>query len=268
LFDLAGKNIILTGAAGILGNHFARGYLAYNASLVLMDIDGERLAIRLEELKRDFPEARIFSIVCDVSDPENVKQATENALANLKSIHVLHNNAGGKPSNVREYLAPFEDYTIETWKEGMTVNLDGVFLMSQAIGRQMIKQGIGGSVIQTASIYGIMAPDQRIYEGAEYMGYAINSPSVYTAAKAAVIGLTKYLATYWAHHNIRVNAITPGGVESGQNEVFIKRYSQRIPLNRMAKGEEMAGAAVYLASEASSYITGQNIIIDGGLDAW
>lgn len=132
----------------------------------------------------------------------------------------------------------------------------------------MIAQGKGGSIIQTASIYGIMAPDKRIYEGSFYLGRQISSPAVYSASKASVVGLTKYLAAYWAEHGIRVNAITPGGVESGQNDVFKQKYSARVPMERMARPEEMVGALLYLASDASSYVTGHNIVVDGGLNCW
>src|SRR5690606_26130881 len=113
-----------------------------------------------------------------------------------------------------------------------------------------------------------MAPDQRIYKGSHYMEMEINTPAVYSTSKAAVIGLTKYLATYWAPHNIRVNTLSPGGVESGQNDIFQKNYSARIPMGRMAERGEMTGALIYLASDASKYVTGQNILIDGGLSAW
>jgi len=143
-----------------------------------------------------------------------------------------------------------------------------MFLVAQAVGKQMISQGKGGSIIQTASIYGLMAPDHRIYEGSSYLNRQINTPAVYTASKAGVIGLTKHLATYWAGKRIRVNTLTPGGTQSGQNDEFKRRYSNRIPMNRMADANEMVGALLYLASDASSYVTGQNIIVDGGLSAW
>jgi NAD(P)-dependent dehydrogenase (short-subunit alcohol dehydrogenase family) len=125
-----------------------------------------------------------------------------------------------------------------------------------------------GSIVQTASIYGLMAPDQRIYEGSEYLGRAINTPPVYTASKAGVIGLTKHLATYWGAQGVRVNTLTPGGVESGQNETFKQRYGARVPLGRMARADEMVGAILFLVSDAASYVTGQNIAVDGGLSAW
>jgi NAD(P)-dependent dehydrogenase (short-subunit alcohol dehydrogenase family) len=132
----------------------------------------------------------------------------------------------------------------------------------------MARRGGGGSIIQTASIYGIVAPDQRIYEGSEYHGRPINTPAVYSASKAGVIGLTRHLATYWAERGVRVNTLTPGGVSSGQNSEFSRRYAARVPLGRMAEADDMVGAAVFLASDASLYVTGQNIVVDGGLSAW
>jgi NAD(P)-dependent dehydrogenase (short-subunit alcohol dehydrogenase family) len=150
----------------------------------------------------------------------------------------------------------------------MSVNIDGMFLMAKKCGKHMLDHGKGGSIVQTASIYGIMAPDQRIYENSEYMGVEINTPAVYSASKGAVIALSRYLAAYWGSKNIRVNTLTPGGVESGQNEEFTSRYSERVPMGRMAHANEMVGALVYLASDASSYVNGQNIVVDGGLSSW
>jgi NAD(P)-dependent dehydrogenase (short-subunit alcohol dehydrogenase family) len=143
-----------------------------------------------------------------------------------------------------------------------------MFLVAQAVGRRMVSQGTGGSIIQTASVYGVVAPDMRIYEGSYYLERQISSPAVYSASKAGVIGLTRYLAAYWANKNIRVNALSPGGVDSGQNETFKQRYSARLPMGRMARPSEMQGALLFLASDASTYVTGQNIIVDGGLTAW
>jgi NAD(P)-dependent dehydrogenase (short-subunit alcohol dehydrogenase family) len=149
----------------------------------------------------------------------------------------------------------------------MAVNVDGYFYVAREAGTRMAARG-RGSIIQTASIYGVVGPDQRIYEGSEYLGHAINTPAVYSASKAAVIGLTKHLATYWGHRGVRVNALTPGGVRSGQNHVFERQYAHRVPLGRMGEPEDMANALIFLASDASSYITGQNLIVDGGLTSW
>lgn len=150
----------------------------------------------------------------------------------------------------------------------MSVNIDAMFLVAKAVGRRMIEQGTGGSIIQTSSVYGIRGSDKRIYEGSFYLDRQISNPGVYSTSKAAVVGLTKYLATYWAESGIRVNTLTPAGVESGQNETFKQRYSARVPMGRMAHADEAVGALIYLASDASSYVTGQNIVVDGGLSAW
>jgi len=267
LMSLKGKAAIVTGGAGILGKHFCASLSEYGANVAVVDINldaAQRLAAELEERYC----VKAGGYYCDVTSPSSVGELVKNVVETFGKIDILHNNAASKSKDLSQFFAPFEEYSLEQWREVMSVNIDGMFLMAQAVGKQMIKQGTGGSVIQTASIYGAMAPDHRIYEGSHYLGMAINTPAVYSASKAAVIGLTKYLATYWANHGIRVNSITPGGNESGQNEEFIKRYSNRIPLGRMGFPHEMTGALVYLASDASSYVTGQNIFIDGGLSAW
>ena len=164
-------------------------------------------------------------------------------------------------------FAPVEDYSLDTWRQIMSVNLDGMFLVAQAVGTGMARRG-RGSIVQTSSIYGLMGPDQRIYEGSEYLGRPINTPPVYSASKGGVVGLTRYLATYWAAQGVRVNAITPGGISSGQNDEFRQRYSARIPLGRMAEADEVAAGVLYLASDAASYVTGQDLHVDGGLSAW
>jgi NAD(P)-dependent dehydrogenase (short-subunit alcohol dehydrogenase family) len=210
----------------------------------------------------------MLGVACDVSDPASVGAMVGSIKTAFGHIDVLHNNAAAKSDDLAAFFAPFEDYSLEQWRKIMAVNLDGAFLVAQSIGREMVEQGAGGSIIQTASIYGAVAPDQRIYEGSEYMRRSINTPAVYSASKAGIIGLTRYLATYWASYNIRVNTLTPGGIESGQNETFVQRYSGRVPMNRMAKVTELVGALLYLASDASSYVTGQNLIVDGGLTAW
>lgn len=183
-------------------------------------------------------------------------------------IDILHNNAATKTDSLRSFFEPFESYNLSTWREVMSVNLDGMFLMAQSVGNQILSQGSAGSIIQTASIYGVVAPDQRIYAESKYLGVEINTPAVYSASKAAVIGLTQYLAAYWGKQNIRVNSLTPGGIGSGQNNVFKFNYSNRVPMGRMGKVEELSAALLFLASDASSYVTGQNLIVDGGLTCW
>ena len=149
----------------------------------------------------------------------------------------------------------------------MSVNVDGMFLVTQAVGRQMLAQG-SGSIINLASIYGLVGPDSRIYEGSDYLGGPINTPAVYSASKAAVVGFTKWLATHYGDKGIRANCLVPGGVSSGQNGPFQRNYASRTPMGRMAEADELVGPAVFLASDAASYVTGQVLAVDGGWTAW
>lgn len=267
LFDLSGKTAVITGASGILGRHFSFGLAEAGANIALVDIQENAVEDLAREITQKY-DVHVQGFICDVSNPESVKRMVGDVLASFKHIEILHNNAAGKSDDLDAFFAPFEDYSIAQWRQIMSVNLDGMFLVAQAVGKQMVAQGRGGSIIQTSSIYGLMAPDQRIYENAFYLNRQINTPAVYSASKAGVIGLTKYLSAYWASQGIRVNAIAPGGAESGQNDEFMRRYSNRIPMGRMAQPHEIVGALLYLASDASSYVTGQVISVDGGLSAW
>jgi NAD(P)-dependent dehydrogenase (short-subunit alcohol dehydrogenase family) len=267
LFDLTGKAAVVTGGAGILGEHFCAGLVESGAKVAVVDL----LEKKAMELARELGlrnKKQVIGVGCDVSDPASVQAMVAHVLTEFGEINILHNNAASKSHDLDAFFVPFEEYSLDQWRKIMSVNLDGMFLVAQAVGKQMVAQGKGGSIIQTGSIYGVMAPDHRIYEGSFYLNRQINTPAVYTASKAGVIGLTKHLATYWADKGIRVNTLTPGGTESGQNAEFKRHYAARIPVNRMANAHEMVGALLYLASDASSYVTGQNIIVDGGLSAW
>ncbi len=267
LFSLKGKTAIVTGAVGILGKNFCRGLAEFGANIAVADLSAKDCAAFAKELTADYG-IRAVGIPCDVSSPASVRKMVAKTVKIFKEIHVLHNNAATKTDDLKEFFEKVEKYTLKEWRKVMAVNLDGMFLVAQAVGAQIAIQKTGGSIIQTASIYGITAPDQRIYAGSKYLGRPINTPAVYAASKAGVVGLTKYLAALWARQNIRVNALVPGGVESGQNSIFSQKYSSRVPMGRMAKAEEMVGGLIYLASDASSYVTGETIIIDGGLHAW
>ncbi len=266
LFDLSGKVALVTGGVGILGKHFCAALADHGATVIVVDLDEKQCSSFAKELTETFA-VKALGISCDLTNVQDIKRVIDKVENTIGSIDILHNNAASKSSSLEGFLAPTEDYTEKTWREVMAVNADGAFFMAQEVGKRMADRG-RGSIIQTASIYGIMAPDQRIYEGSEYMGMPISSPAVYAASKAAIIGLTKYLAAYWGEKGVRVNTLTPGGVESGQNDTFKSRYSARVPLARMAKSDEMVGALIFLASDASSYITGQNIVVDGGLSSW
>jgi NAD(P)-dependent dehydrogenase (short-subunit alcohol dehydrogenase family) len=267
LFELKEKTAVVTGATGILGQRFCRGLAEFGAQVVVVDLNQERCTAFAEELQRDYGNAAL-GVACDVADPASVAGMVAQVVNRFGAIHVLHNNAASKSADLDAFFASTENYSLAEWRKIMSVNVDGMFLVAQAVGGQMQKQGTGGSIIQTASIYGIVSSDKRIYEGSFYMGRQISNPAVYSTSKAAVVGLTRYLAANWGDAGIRVNALVPGGVESGQNETFKARYAARVPLGRMAQADEMVGALIYLASSASSYVTGQCLVVDGGLSAW
>lgn len=262
-FRLDGKVAVVTGGAGILGRRFCAGLTQAGAKVAVVDVDessAKAFAATLGEGATGFG--------CDVSNPGSVNTCIDAVLKQFGAIDVLHNNAATKTHDIRAFFTPFEDYPLETWREVMSVNIDGMFLMAQKVGRHMVARGKGGAIVQTASIYGLVAPDSRIYEGSDYLGGPINTPAVYAASKAAVIGLTKWLATHWAKQGVRVNCLVPGGVSSGQNGVFSELYSARVPLGRMAEADEIVPALLYLSSEASSYVTGQVLAVDGGWTCW
>ena len=267
LFELTGKTAIVTGAVGILGQRFCRGLAEFGARVVVADLDPDRCTTFAAELERDYGTPAL-GIACNVADPASVANMVDQVVTRFDAIHILHNNAASKSADLDAFFASTEEYSLSEWRKIMAVNVDGLFLVAQAVGRQMQKQGTGGSIIQTSSIYGLVSSDKRIYEGSFYLGRQISNPAVYSTSKAAVVGLTRYLAANWGDARIRVNALVPAGVESGQNETFKARYSARVPLGRMAQGDEMVGALVYLASDASSYVTGHCLVVDGGLSAW
>jgi NAD(P)-dependent dehydrogenase (short-subunit alcohol dehydrogenase family) len=267
LFDLKGRTAVVTGGLGILGMCFCRGLAEFGANVAVVDLDPAQCAEFSRDLAGEFG-VKSSGIACDVADVSSVRSMVEETVRSLGRVDVLHNNAASKSVDLDAFFAPFETYSLEEWRRIAAINVDGMFLVAQAIGNQMIRQGTGGSIVQTASIYGILGSDKRIYDGSFYLGRQISNPAIYSTSKAAVVGLTKYLAAYWADNGIRVNTLSPGGVESGQNEQFKQKYSARVPMGRMARSDEMVGALIFLASDASSYVTGQNIVVDGGLSAW
>ena len=266
LFDLTGRVAVVTGAVGLLGKHFCAGLADHGATVAVVDLDEGKCIAFAAELTQRFG-APALGVGCDITNPRSVKAMADRVERDLGPVAVLHNNAQGVSSDLDRYFNQTGNYDLATWREVMAVNLDGAFLVAQEIGGRMAAQE-AGSIIQTSSIYGVAAPDQRIYQGSEYNGRPINTPAIYSASKAGLDGLTRYLAALWGHRNVRVNTLTPGGVSSGQNETFDRRYSARVPMDRMAKADELVGALVFLASDASSYVNGQNLIVDGGLTAW
>lgn len=258
------KVAVVTGAAGIIGGVLVRSLIEQGAMVASIDLDREVLQQQLDEIGIDTKSA---SYACDLSDPDAIVETVTSIEKRFGRIDILFNNAASKGSDLGRFFAPPESYSLRTWREVMAVNLDALFLMAQQCA-EVMKRGEGGSIVQTASIYGAIAPDNRIYAGSSYMGREIYTPPVYAASKGGVIALSRYLASIWAEYRIRVNSISPGGIASGQNDTFQTNYSLRVPLGRMAEAQEIVDAALFLASPAASYVTGQNLMVDGGLSAW
>jgi NAD(P)-dependent dehydrogenase (short-subunit alcohol dehydrogenase family) len=259
-----GKNIIVTGALGYLGKYFCNGLAESGANIIMLDLDEENCINFANELTEKFS-IKSLGYYCDITSKDSIKQALGTIKKDFSCIDVLINNASYCSSNPDLLHETFENYSFDEWKKMMDVNINGTFLCCQAIGSLMSKQKTQGSIINIASIYGTLGTDHRIYSGSIKM---TNNPASYSTSKGAIISLTRYLATYWGHIGIRVNSISPGGVENFQENDFIKKYSKLVPMERMAKPDEMVGAVIYLSSDASSYVTGQNFAIDGGLSAW
>jgi NAD(P)-dependent dehydrogenase (short-subunit alcohol dehydrogenase family) len=265
LFRLDGKIVVITGATGILGRIYCRALAEYGATVVISDINQDDCDALASQLTSDTA-GTLRGIAVDLSSEASIIDWGRTILDTYGRVDVLINNAATKADG---FFMPLEQYSIETWKEVMAVNVDAVFLAVRVLGPSMVARG-QGNIINVSSIYGVVGPDQRIYEGSWYaeLGGTINTPMIYSSTKGAIVSITRYLATYWGPKGLRCNCLTPGGVSSGQNEEFQRRYSDRVPMKRMAAADEMVGALLYLASDASTYVNGQNLIIDGGWTAW
>ncbi len=265
LFRLDGKVAVVTGGAGILGRGYCRALAERGATVVVADINQAACDTLAAQLAAETG-AAVRGLAVDLSSEASIVAWAKAILDTHGRVDVLMNNAAAKADG---FFAPLENYSLQTWNEVMAVNVNALFLAVRELGPGMAERG-SGSIINVSSIYGVVAPDQRIYEGSWYadLGGAINTPMIYSATKGAVVAMTRYLATYWGPQGVRCNCLTPGGVASGQNEEFDRRYSARVPMGRMAKADEMIGALLYLASDASSYVNGQNLIVDGGWTAW
>lgn len=252
------KVVVLTGGGGILGRAMVTALAADGCSVAVVDRHGD-LAEKAAGLADG---ARAYA--CDITDRAALAELHVQVKADLGDVDALICNAATKSDN---FFEAFETFPLEDWNYVMNVNLTAPMQCAQEFGPQMAARG-KGAIVNTLSIYGIVAPDQRIYEGSLYEGRAINTPAIYAASKAGLWGLTKYLASYWGAQGVRVNAVTPGGVFSGQNDTFVGRYAARTMMGRMGEGHEIADAVTFLVSDRASYVTGQNLIVDGGLTAW
>lgn len=260
LFDLSNKVVILTGASGTLGKRFADGLCQAGADIILADKNYAKCK-ELEIILRKKYNTNVISIKTDVTSRNSVKSMLKTSVSTFTKIDVLINCAIYQEGK-KERSYSFEDFPQSLWEKIIAVNVTGTFLTCQEVGKLMIKQK-EGVIINISSIYGVVAPDQRIYGKS-----GVNSTIAYATSKSSILNFSRYLASYWQKKGIRVNTLTLGGVEMGQSKDFLKNYSDRTMLGRMAHEDDYVGAILFLSSDASSYMTGSNLIIDGGWTAW
>ena len=268
LFSVSDKVVVITGGLGQLGRQFGVALADRGARVAVFDHDVEarRVAERFGTRQAD---QRFLFLHADVTRHDSIAAGLRRVNEAWGQVHALINCAAldASPHASAQENGPFERYPQRAWERVMEVNVTGAFLCCQVIGAHMAEAG-GGSIINISSIYGMVSPDQRLYEFRRQHGEAFFKPVAYAASKSALMNLTRYLATYWAGKRVRVNTLSVGGVLNGQAEAFVLAYSARVPLGRMAREEEYNGAILFLVSDASSYMTGSNLVIDGGWTAW
>lgn len=272
-FNLTGKTALITGAAGLLGREHAVALLESGASVVLTDVSESALAEICGVLSRDADSSRILTHVMDVSSPNEIQSVAKELASTGFRVDILVNNAAIDPKVEGEQgvleTSRLENFPVEQWDLQIAVGLTGAFLCSQVFGSAMAADGKGGVILNIASDLSVFSPDQRIYRKS---GIADDmqpvKPVTYSVIKAGLVGLTRYLATYWANDCVRCNALSPGGVFNGQGEEFVQRLTSLIPLGRMAQRDEYRAAVQFLCSDASAYMNGQNIVMDGGRSVW
>lgn len=272
LYDLTGRVAVITGGAGLLGPEHAAALVALGATAVITDIDDPAAETAAARIRREHGVDRVDSLRMDVTDPASVSSTREAIVARHGGVHILINNAAVDPKVAEEgggvEGSRLEHFSLDRWNLELAVGLTGAFLCSQIFGAWMAAHG-GGVILNIASDLSVFAPDQRIYtkEGVHQDQQPVK-PVTYSVIKTGLIGLTRYLATYWADKHVRVNALSPGGIRAKQPEEFVRRLTNLIPLGRMAAVDEYWGAVQFLCSDASRYMTGQNLVIDGGRSVW
>ncbi len=268
-FDNSNKFACITGASGLLGVHHASALLETGAGVVLTDINEKKLNDLKLFLQKDYEPEKILAYVMDVTNEENIKEVSKDLNNKNISVEILVNNAtvNPTPSLIKDTAisSRLENFSINQWNAELNVGLTGAFLCSKIFGHQMASSGNGGVILNISSDLSVLAPNQNLYaqKGIQKHLQAVK-PVTYSVIKTGLIGLTRYLATYWPDQGIRANALSPGGVYDGQDELFVKKLSSLIPMGRMAQPNEYRSAIQFLCSDASSYMNGQNIVIDGG----
>jgi len=268
--SLRNKVCVVTGAAGLLGFQFSEALLEAGAKVCLLDLDSKKLRQTEQKFNQRFPHQTI-SLCVDITAENEIVDASCNIFEKLGIVNVLINNAANNPKVEKTSVVNFsrlENFSLHQWNKDLSVGLAGAFLCSKVFGTAMAKRN-GGLIVNIASDLSVIAPDQRIYQDPSLP--AENQPVkpvTYSVVKSGLIGLTRYLATYWADAGIRVNALSPGGVYTSQPDEFVERLTNLIPMGRMASVDEYKEAILFLCSDASKYMTGQNLIIDGGRSVW
>ena len=269
-FDLTGKGAVITGGAGLLGEKHAEAIAEFGGIPILLDIDEKASTIKASRISNEY-QADCEFILCDITDESQISSVRDSLLSKFGHIDILINNAAIDPKIKEDSeinLSRLENFPIDQWNLELSVGLTGAMLCSKVFGYEMSKNGYG-VILNISSDLGIIAPDQRLYLKDEV---AENEqpvkPVTYSVIKHGLIGLTKYLATYWADKGVRCNALCPGGIYNNQPDEFIKKISNLIPLGRMAHEDEYKASVVFLCSDASSYMTGTNMVIDGGRSCW
>lgn len=269
MFDLRGKTAVVTGALGLLGREHAKALASAGASVVLTDLDQSRCEAFARAVSTETGVSAL-GVAADLTEPESIRALLREVLLRFDGVDVLVNNAAMNDavegSTRRAEAGSLEAYPVELFRQVLDVNVTSVFATSQIVGAEMARRG-SGSIINIASTYGLVAPDQALYVDPDGHRLMYKSPA-YPVSKAAVLQLTRYLATYWGPAGVRANSLSPGGVENGQAPWFVEAYARRTPLGRMARPQDYRGALVFLASDESRYMTGANLVVDGGFTAW
>lgn len=270
-FSLNGRVVVITGGAGLLGRKHAEAVAEAGGIPVLLDINQASLEAAVGKLEADYG-TKALGLVCNIADKQEISACLGKIIQAFGRLDGLVNNAANDPKvgpgADAKKLTRFENLTEDYWNADVSVGLTGAFLCSQVFGHYLATHG-GGVIVNVASDLAVIAPDQRIYRQPDLPPESQPvKPVTYSVVKAGLVGLTKYLATYWAENGVRVNAISPGGVFNGQNEEFVEKLAYRIPMGRMAAQDEYKASMVYLLSDASSYVTGFNLVVDGGRTCW